>query len=77
MDNNRILQQVYAIFSLFMVVFYVGVAIFFIFYSDFSYMDKALRVIIGSVFLFYGLFRAYRAYIKIREVFFTKNSNEN
>lgn len=76
MDNNRILQQVYAIFSLFMVFFYLGVGIFFIFYSDSSYLDKSLRVIMGSTFLFYGSYRAYMAYVKIVEVFFTKNKDK-
>lgn len=77
MDNNKILEQVYALFSLIMVFFYLGVGIFFIFYSDRSYLDKSLRVIMGSVFLFYGTYRAYRAYVKIVEVFFTKDKDKD
>jgi hypothetical protein len=77
MNSNRILEQVYAIFSMFMVFFYLGVGIFFIFYSDRSYLDKSLRVIMGSTFLFYGSYRAYRAYIKIVEVFFTKDKDKD
>jgi hypothetical protein len=77
MDSNRILEQVYAIFSLFMVFFYLGVGIFFIFFSDKSYLDKSLRVIMGSTFLFYGTYRAFRAYVKIVEVFFTKKKDED
>ena len=76
MDSNRILQQVYAIFSLFMVFFYLGVGIFFIFFSDSSYLDKSLRVILGSTFLFYGSYRAYMAYVKIVEAFFSKNNDD-
>lgn len=76
MNSNKILEQVYAIFSLFMVFFYIGVGIFFIFYSDRSYLDKSLRVIMGSTFLFYGSYRAYRTYVKIVEVFFTKDKDE-
>jgi hypothetical protein len=76
MNENRLMQQVTTIFSTFMVLFYLGVGCYFIFYSDFSYLDKAVRVIMGSTFLFYGLYRAYRSYVKIVEVFFTKDDDE-
>jgi cytochrome c biogenesis protein CcdA len=76
MDGNRLMQQVTAIFSIFMVFFYFGVGIYFIFYTGFSYLEKTVRVIMGSAFIFYGLYRAYRAYVKIVEVFFTKNKDE-
>jgi len=77
MDGNRLMQQVVAIFSIFMVLFYLGVGYYFVFLSNLSYLDKAVRVIMGSAFIFYGLYRAYTTYIKIVEVFFTKdNDNE-
>jgi hypothetical protein len=76
MNGNRLMQQVTAIFSIFMVFFYLGVGVYFIFYSGFSYLDKPVRVIMGSAFIFYGLYRAYRAYVKIIEVFFTKDNEE-
>ena len=75
MDGNRLMQQVTAIFSIFMVLFYLGVGWYFVFYSNLSYLDKAIRVIMGSTFIFYGLYRAYRAYVKIVEVFFTKDKD--
>ena len=71
------MQQVTAIFSVFMVFFYLGVGWYLIFRSDFSYLDKAVRVIMGSTFVFYGLYRAYRAYVKIVEVFFTKDQDND
>ena len=77
MNENRILQQVTAIFSIFMVFFYLGVGIFLIFFYNFSYIDKALKVIMGSTFIFYGIYRAYRAYLKIVEVFFTKDKGQD
>jgi hypothetical protein len=76
MDGNRLMQQVTAIFSTFMVFFYLGAGLVLIFYSNLSYLDKAVRVIIGSTFIFYGLYRAYRAYVKIVEVFFTKDKDD-
>jgi hypothetical protein len=76
MDGNRLMEQVTAIFSTFMVIFYLGVGLLLIFYPNLSYIDKAIRVIIGSTFIFYGLYRAYRAYVKIVEVFFTKDKDD-
>jgi hypothetical protein len=77
MNGDRIMQQVTAIFSIFMVLFYLCVGVYLIFYTNFSYLDKAVRVIIGSSFIFYGLYRAYRAYVKIVEVFFTENNDND
>jgi hypothetical protein len=76
MNGNKLMQQVTVIFSTFMVLFYIGVGVYFVFYSDFSYLDKPVRVIMGSAFIFYGLYRAYIAYVKIIEVFFTNNSDD-
>jgi len=69
------MQQVVAIFSIFMVLFYLGVGYYFVFLSNLSYLDKAVRVIMGSAFIFYGLYRAYTTYVKIVEVFFTKDKD--
>jgi len=70
------MQQVIAIFSVFMVFFYLGVGWYLIFRFDLSNLDKAVRVIVGSTFMFYGLYRAFRTYGKIVEVFFTKDSDD-
>lgn len=75
MDGNRLMQQVIAIFSIFMVFFYLGVGWYFVFYSDLSYIDKPVRVILGSAFIFYGLYRAYRTYVNIAKAFFTKGDD--
>ena len=71
MDNNRIMEQISVIFGAFMVFFYLGVGIYLIFFFNLSYLDKAVRVIMGSTFIFYGLYRAFRTYSKIVEVFFS------
>lgn len=72
MNENKLMQQFTAIFSVFMVLFYLGVGIFFIFFSDKSTIDEPVRVIIGSTFILYGIFRAIRAYSKLMEVFSNK-----
>ncbi len=76
MKENKIMQQISAIFSLFMVFFYLGVGIFFIFYSNLSTLDKAVRNIMGFTMIFYGLYRAFRTYNQIVEVFFTHNKDK-
>jgi cytochrome c biogenesis protein CcdA len=75
MDGNRILRQMGAIFSVFMVFFYLGIGIYLAFFFEKTYLDKALRVIVGSTFIFYGLYRAYRTYLQIVEAFFTDDKN--
>lgn len=76
MNENKIMQQISAIFSVFMVIFYIGVGCFFIIYFDNNYLDKALRVIMGSTFIFYGLYRAFRAYVQIRKLFFSSDQDD-
>lgn len=77
MSENRLMAQVVAIFSVFMVFFYIGVGVFFIWYSDNSNIDKPVRVLLGSAFLLYGVFRGFRAWMKLREVFLSKEKNED
>jgi len=75
MNNNKILQQFHAVFGIFMVVFYVGVGIFLLFFAKMFTIDKAIRVIIGSTFIFYGAYRIYVTYKQIKEAFFTKDDD--
>jgi len=77
MKENRLMQQVTAIFSTLMVVFYLGIGFYMAFSPILTYVDKPVRVMIGAAFIFYGLYRAYRAYVRIVEVFFTKEEDED
>jgi len=77
MDNNRILQQIYAIFGVFMVMFYIGGGIFFLFFADrFFNLNKALFGIMGGSFLLYGIYRIFVSYKQLVDAFFTKNEDE-
>ena len=75
MNDNKIMRQISSIFSIFMIVFYIGAGSFLLFFIDQSYFDKALRVIIGSAFMIYGTFRAFRAFFQIKELFFSKETD--
>lgn len=70
MDNNRLMNQISAIFSVFMVLFYIGVGIYLIFYFKQTFLDRALLVIMGSAMIFYGIFRAFKTYSMIINLFF-------
>lgn len=74
MNDNDIMRQVSSIFSVFMVIFYFGAGIFMIFYFDQSNIDKSLRVIMGTAFLIYGTFRAFRVFFQIKKIFFDKET---
>lgn len=76
MNDNRIMDQINAIFSVFMVIFYIGMGIGFIFFLQNLNIDKPLRVIMGGTFIFYGIYRAFRTYVKITEVFFPRKNDE-
>ena len=76
MNDNRLMQQVTAIFGIFMVLFYFGAGIFLIFFFKNTTLDRAVLVIFGSVLIFYGLYRAYRTYVSIVELFFRKGRQD-
>jgi hypothetical protein len=77
MNDNKIMRQISAVFSVFMVFFYVGIGCFFVFYFNSNLVDKPVRVIMGSTFFFYGFYRAFKAYVDIKNVFFTKDEDND
>lgn len=76
MNNNRMLRQFHAMFGIFMVMFYLGVGIFLLFFAKMFIIDRALKVIIGSTFLLYGIYRITVTYKQMTEAFFTKDDEE-
>jgi len=76
MNSNRMLQQFYAMFGIFMVMFYLGVGIALLFFLKMFNIDQALRVIIGSTFLLLGIYRITVTYRQIKQFFFTKENEE-
>ena len=70
------LRQFHAMFGIFMVMFYIGMGIFLLFYAKMFNIDKAIKVIIGSTFLLYGVYRTTVTYKQIKEAFFSKDSDD-
>lgn len=75
MNENKLMQQVTAIFSLFMVFFYFGAGIYLVFFFTQTTLNKAILVIFGVVLIIYGFYRAYLSYVNIRNLFFRKDND--
>jgi len=76
MSTNRWYSQFMILFGAIMTFFYLGIGSYFIFSDSLSYIDKFFRYLIGGTFIFYGLFRLYRTYVKIKEEFFSNYDDE-
>lgn len=76
MNSNRMLQQFHAMFGIFMVMFYLGVGIFLLFFAKMFNIDQPIKVIVGSTFIFYGLYRITVTYKQIKEAFFSRKDEE-
>jgi hypothetical protein len=81
MNENRLMQQVGTIFGAFMTFFYIGVGLYLILsptlvLSPNVTSDKFLRVLVGSTFIVYGIYRAFRTYRRVIEVFFSGDEDK-
>lgn len=54
------------IFSLVMVVVYLGSGIFILATDKFNYVRTEIRVVFGSFLIIYGIFRLVRVYFKLK-----------
>jgi len=80
MSYDKISRQFHAMFGVFMVVFYLGVGIFVLFFADKVFVIegeyKAVLVIMGVTFLFYGSYRIYATYKQIVKAFFSEDEDQ-
>jgi len=79
MKERRLMNQISAIFGVFMTFFYISVGLYLILAKNLYYIDPFLKNIVGFTFLFYSLYRGYRSYLKIKEAFspYEKNNEED
>jgi len=75
MKENRLMNQVAAVFGIFMTVFYIGIGIYIATTDDLA-LDKPVLVIFGVTFALYGVYRGFRSFQKIRDAFFRSDNNE-
>jgi hypothetical protein len=76
MNENKLMQQVGTIFGVFMTIFYIGVGLYLAFFNNLYWIDKFLLKLVGITFSLYGVYRAFRTYQKIKEVFFSGDKDE-
>jgi len=76
MKERKLMDQISAVFGIFMTVFYIGVGLYLILAKNLYMLDPFLKNIVGFTFLFYSIYRGYRSYLSIRNAFFTKGDNE-
>jgi cytochrome c biogenesis protein CcdA len=69
MNDNRLMQQVSAIFGTFMVFFYLVIGIYLIFFFKTTWNSAVIKLFGGALILL-GLFRAYTSYVNIMRLFF-------
>jgi len=77
MKENRLMNQIYAIFGVFMTFFYISVGLYLILAKNLYYIDDFLKKIVGFTFLLYSIYRGYISYIKVREAFRANGKNNN
>jgi cytochrome c biogenesis protein CcdA len=75
MNDNKLMQQVSAIFGTFMVFFYLGFGIYLIFFFKTTLNSAVIRLFGGALILF-GLFRAYTSYVNIVKLFFKHEESD-
>ncbi len=77
MNSNKILQQFHAMFGIFMVAFYIGIGVFMLFFArKWFVIDKAISVIMGSTFLFFGVYRIFVSVSQIKKAFSKDEDDE-
>lgn len=77
MNQQRMMNQVNAVFGIFMTLFYIGIGLYLAFTNNLYIVDKTLLKIIGFTFAIYGLYRGFRTYQQLLDAFFRKGDDEN
>jgi hypothetical protein len=75
MRENRMMEQINAVFGAFMTLFYIGIGLF-VAFSDRFNLDKVVTGIFGFSFILYGVYRGFRSIGQIREAFFMPPTDE-
>ncbi|MGD0582205.1 MAG: hypothetical protein ABR974_04575 [Bacteroidales bacterium] len=76
MNQQRMMDQVTAVFGIFMTAFYIGVGIYLAFYAKLT-IDNAIKNLVAYPFILFGVYRGFRTYQKLRDSFFRKSDNED
>ncbi len=78
MKENKLKDQVLAMFDIFMTLFYLSAGSYFLFAKKLTLThdptsNRFFLVLVGSTFIINGIYRGYKTYLKIVELFFTRD----
>ena len=59
MKERKLMDQISAVFGIFMTVFYIGVGLYLILAKNLYMLDPFLKNIVGFTFLFYSIANDY------------------
>ncbi len=77
MSMTKISKQFHAMFSVFMVLFYLGFGIFFLFFArKYFVIDKAISTLFGGTLMVLGLYRIYLTWKLITKAFFSPGEDD-
>jgi hypothetical protein len=81
MKERKLMDQFGVIFAVFISIFYIGFGLYFAFFINMYWINQNLNYkllfrLIGFAFTLYGVYRAFRTYLKFKEVFFSSNKDE-
>lgn len=81
MKGQKLKEQVLAMFDIFMTLFYLCAGSYFLFAKKISLTqnptyNRFFLVLVGATFIINGIYRGYKTYIKIVELFFTNDNEE-
>lgn len=74
--TRTLYDQVMSIFGVLMTIFYFGIGFFFITTESFPNIESFIRYFVGGMFVFYGIYRAFQSYHKIKDAFFTNDDDQ-
>jgi hypothetical protein len=78
MKENKLKEQLMAMFDIFMTLFYLGAGSYFLLAKKLSLTPdptygRFFLILVGSMFIINGIYRGYKTYLKIVELFFTRD----
>jgi hypothetical protein len=77
MKENKLKEQLQAMFDIFMTLFYLGAGTYFLLAKKLSLTQnptygRFFLILVGSTFIINGIYRGYKTYLKIVELFFSR-----
>jgi hypothetical protein len=82
MKENKLKEQILSMFDIFMTLFYLSAGTYFLlakklYLSPNPTYNRFFLVLVGSTFIINGIYRGFRTYTKIVDLFFRKDKDDS